>query len=125
MVMVFKKFFWFKVFYNSTKSSKLFWYFEFDTTVNHKLFQTTKQPSNEHQQKSYDHLELLELVAIQVLCFHFKVMTLFKFRWIYTDLSSETGTDIAPDMDKTLEIDLEKLSWSSNFCMIEKAISGI
>ena len=44
------------------------------------IFQTTKQPSNEHQQKLYDHQELLELVAIQVLCFHFKVMTLFKFR---------------------------------------------
>ena len=38
-------------------------------------------------------------------------------------MSSETGTDIDPDMDKTLEIDLEKLSWTSNFCMIEKAIS--
>ena len=40
------------------------------------VFQTTRQQSNEHQQKSYDHLEWSEVVAIQVLSFHFKVGTL-------------------------------------------------
>ena len=37
------------------------------------VFQITRQQSNEHQQKSYDHQELSEVVAIQVLCFLFKV----------------------------------------------------
>ena len=86
MVMVFKKFFLFKVLFTIL----------FGVLVKHPkngciakpknvttetsqspVFQITRQQSNEHQQKSYDHQELSEVVPIQVLSFHFKVGTQF------------------------------------------------